>query len=40
MHAQMHISVGKVNKIIINNLKTTRDFRFIGEEAFKTKVKL
>ncbi len=39
MYAQMHINVGKVNKIKINNLKTTRDFRFIGEEEFKTKVK-
>jgi len=39
MHAQMHINVGKGNKIKINNLRTTRDFRFIHEEEFKTKVK-
>ncbi len=38
MHAQMHMSVGKVNKIKINNLKKTRDFKFIGG-GFKTKVK-
>jgi len=39
MHAHMHISVGKANKIKINNLKTSRDFKFISEEEFKTKVK-
>jgi hypothetical protein len=35
----MHINVGKVNKIKINSLKKTRDFKFLVEEEFKTKVK-
>jgi hypothetical protein len=39
MHAQMHISVGKIKNIKINNFKINRNFIFIGEEEFKTKVK-
>jgi hypothetical protein len=35
----MYISVGKANKVKINNLKTIRDLKILGEEEFKTKVK-
>jgi hypothetical protein len=31
--------VGKANKVKINNLKTTKQLKFIGEEEFKVKVK-
>jgi hypothetical protein len=36
---QIYISVGKANKVKINNLKIVKDFKILGEEEFITKVK-
>jgi len=35
----MQITIGKTNKVKINNLKIGRKLRVISEEEFKTKVK-
>jgi hypothetical protein len=39
MHAHIQISIGKSNKVKINNLKTIRKLGVINEKEFKPKVK-
>jgi hypothetical protein len=39
MHAHMQITIGKTNKVKINNLKIARKLGVISEEEFKAKIK-
>ncbi len=39
MQAHMQITVGKANKVKINNLETTRKLGVISEEEFKANIK-
>jgi hypothetical protein len=39
MQTHMQITIGKTNKVKINNLETARKLGVINEKEFKTKVK-
>jgi hypothetical protein len=40
MQTHVQITIGKTNKVKINNLKNVRKLRLINEEEFKAKFKL